>query len=53
MKGFTSVAPAALKSKALDRQDRGMNTLGIRAMRCDDCIGFYAKAAVEGATRAR
>jgi len=53
MKGFSSIAQAALKPSALDTKTKELVALGISvAIRCDDCIGFHAKAAVDqGATR--
>ena len=54
MKGFAAIAQAALKPGALDAKTKELIALGISvATRCDDCIAFHAKAAVErGATRA-
>lgn len=53
MKGFSGIAQAALKANALDTKTKELIALGIGvAMRCDDCIGFHVKAAVDqGATR--
>ena len=53
MKAFSSIAQAALSSKALDAKTKELIALGIAvAVRCDDCVAFHAKAAVEqGATR--
>ncbi len=53
MKSFSSIAQAALKANTLDAKTKELIALGISvAIRCDDCIGFHAKAAVEqGATR--
>lgn len=53
MRGFSAVAQAALKPKALDTKTKELLALGIGvALRCDDCIGFHVKAAIEqGATR--
>jgi AhpD family alkylhydroperoxidase len=53
MKAFSSIAQAALQSKALDTKTKELIALGISvAVRCDDCIAFHAKAAVDqGATR--
>jgi AhpD family alkylhydroperoxidase len=53
MKGFSAIAHAALAPKALDRKTKELIALAISvAVRCDDCIAFHAKAAVEqGATR--
>lgn len=53
MKAFSSVAQAALAPKALDVKTKELIALAIAvAVRCDDCIGFHVKAALEqGATR--
>lgn len=53
MKAFSSIAQAALAPKALDAKTKELLALGISvAVRCDDCIAFHVKAAVEhGATR--
>lgn len=53
MKSFSAIAQAALKPSALDTKTKELVALGISvAIRCDDCIGFHAKAAVDqGATR--
>ena len=53
MKGFSAIAQAALKPGALDVKTKELIALAISvAVRCDDCIAFHAKAAVErGATR--
>jgi AhpD family alkylhydroperoxidase len=53
MKGFSGIAQAALKANALDSKTKELVALAISvAIRCDDCIGFHAKAAVEqGASR--
>src|SRR5512134_1793034 len=53
MKAFAGIAKAATISKALDAKTKELIALGIAvAVRCDDCIAFHAKAAVEhGATR--
>jgi AhpD family alkylhydroperoxidase len=53
MKAFSSIAQAATTSKALDAKTKELIALGIAvAVRCDDCIAFHIKAAVEqGATR--
>jgi len=49
MKGFSAVAQAALAPKALDAKTKELIALAISvAARCDDCIAFHAKAAVEG-----
>jgi AhpD family alkylhydroperoxidase len=53
MKGFSAIAQAALKPGSLDVKTKELIALAISvAVRCDDCIAFHAKAAVEhGATR--
>ena len=53
MKGFANIAQAAVVAKALDTKTKELIALGIAvAVRCDDCIAFHVKAAVEqGATR--
>lgn len=53
MKGFSAIAQAALKANALDTKTKELIALAISvAIRCDDCIGFHAKAAAErGASR--
>ena len=53
MKGFSTMAQAALAPKALDTKTKELIALAIGvAVRCDDCIAFHAKAAVEqGATK--
>jgi len=53
MKGFAVLAQAALKPGVLDVKTKELIALAISvAVRCDDCIAFHAKAAVErGATR--
>jgi AhpD family alkylhydroperoxidase len=53
MKAFASIAQAALAPKALDRKTKELIAVGISvAVRCDDCIGFHVKAAIEqGASR--
>jgi AhpD family alkylhydroperoxidase len=52
MKAFASIAQSALTPKALDRKTKELIAVGISvAVRCDDCIGFHVKAAIEqGAT---
>jgi AhpD family alkylhydroperoxidase len=48
MKAFSAIAQAATASKALDAKTKELIALGIAvAIRCDDCIAFHAKAAVE------
>lgn len=53
MKAFAGLAQAALMTKALDLKTKELIALAIGvATRCDDCIAFHSKAAVEqGATR--
>jgi AhpD family alkylhydroperoxidase len=53
MKAFSGIAQTALAPKALDGKTKELIALGIGiAIRCDDCIAFHIKAAVErGATR--
>jgi AhpD family alkylhydroperoxidase len=53
MKGFSAIAQASLKANALDTKTKELVALAICvAIRCDDCIGFHVKAAVDqGATR--
>ena len=53
MKAFSAIAQAALAPKALDAKTKELIALAISvAVRCDDCVAFHAKAAVEqGATR--
>jgi AhpD family alkylhydroperoxidase len=54
MKAFGGIAQAALAPKALDGKTKELIALGIAvAIRCDDCIAFHVKAALQhGATRA-
>lgn len=48
MKAFSGIAQAALHAKALDTKTKELIALAISvATRCDDCIAFHAKAAVE------
>jgi AhpD family alkylhydroperoxidase len=53
MKGFSAMAQAALKTNALDTKTKELIALAIGvAIRCDDCLAFHAKAALEqGASR--
>jgi AhpD family alkylhydroperoxidase len=53
MKAFSGIAQTALSPKALDAKTKELIALGIGiAIRCDDCIAFHIKAALErGATR--
>ena len=54
MKAFSSIAQAALAQGALDPKSKELIALGISvAIRCDDCIAFHVKAAVDHAPRAR
>jgi AhpD family alkylhydroperoxidase len=52
MKAFAGMSQAALQTKALDTKTKELIALAIGvAVRCDDCIAFHAKAAVDqGAT---
>jgi AhpD family alkylhydroperoxidase len=48
MKAFAGIAQAALAPKALDHKTKELIAVGISvAARCDDCIGFHVKAAIE------
>lgn len=48
MKAFSGIAQTALAPKALDVKTKELIALGISiAIRCDDCIAFHIKAAVE------
>jgi AhpD family alkylhydroperoxidase len=53
MKAFAAIAQAATAPKALDGKTKELIALAISvAVRCDDCIGFHARAALQqGATR--
>lgn len=53
MKSFSGIAQGALKTQALDTKTKELIALAISvAVRCDDCIGFHAKGALEqGASR--
>jgi len=53
MRAFSSLATAALAEGSLDPKTKELIALGISvAVRCDDCIAFHVKAAVEhGAIR--
>lgn len=53
MKGFSTIAQAALRANALDTKTKELIALAIGvATRCDDCIAFHTKAAVlQGATQ--
>lgn len=48
MKAFAGMAQAATAAKALDVKTKELIALGIGvAVRCDDCIAFHVKAALE------
>ena len=48
MRAFSGMAQAATAAKALDGKTKELIALGIAvAVRCDDCIGFHVKAALE------
>ena len=48
MKAFANIAQSALAPKDLDRKTKELIAVGISvAVRCDDCIGFHVKAAIE------
>jgi AhpD family alkylhydroperoxidase len=53
MAAFAAMAQTAVASKALDAKTKELIALAIAvASRCDDCIGFHVKAAVQyGASR--
>ncbi len=53
MRAFGTMALAASAPKALDGKTKELIVLAISvALRCDDCVGFHAKAAVDtGASR--
>lgn len=53
MKAFAGIAQAATAAKALDAKTKELVALGIAvAVRCDDCIAFHLKAALDrGASR--
>jgi AhpD family alkylhydroperoxidase len=53
MKAFNAMSQAALRANALDTKTKELIAVAIGvAIRCDDCIGFHVKAAIEaGATR--
>jgi AhpD family alkylhydroperoxidase len=53
MKAFDNIARAALSTEALDHKTMELVALGISvAVRCDDCIAFHVKAALDqGASR--
>jgi len=48
MKAFANISQSALAPKALDRKTKELIAIGISvAIRCDDCIGFHVKAALD------
>jgi AhpD family alkylhydroperoxidase len=48
MKAFAGIAQAASTANALDAKVKELIALGIAvAVRCDDCIAFHAKAALD------
>ncbi len=53
MKAFTAISQAALAPNALDAKTKELIALAIAvALRCDDCIAFHVKAALQqGASR--
>jgi AhpD family alkylhydroperoxidase len=53
MKAFAALAQSALAPKALDARTKELIAIAISvAVRCDDCVAFHVKAAVQhGATR--
>jgi AhpD family alkylhydroperoxidase len=53
MKAFAAISMAALAPKALDTKTKELIALAIAvAIRCDDCIAFHAKSALQqGASR--
>jgi AhpD family alkylhydroperoxidase len=53
MKAFSGLAQAALQPRALDAKTKELIALAIGiAVRCDDCIAFHVKAAIQlGASR--
>jgi AhpD family alkylhydroperoxidase len=53
MRAFSSMAQSALAQGALDPKTKELIALGVGvAVRCDDCIAFHVKAAVDhGASR--
>ena len=53
MKAFGDIAKAAVKPGALDQKTKELVALAVSvAIRCDDCVAFHTKAAVEqGASR--
>ena len=54
MKAFSAVSQAALAPQALDTKTKELIALAIAvALRCDDCIAFHVKAALQQGPRAR
>ncbi|MDE2361366.1 MAG: carboxymuconolactone decarboxylase family protein [Hyphomicrobiales bacterium] len=53
MKAFAALAQSALVPNALDTKTKELIAIAISvAVRCDDCVAFHVKAAVQqGATR--
>jgi AhpD family alkylhydroperoxidase len=53
MKAFAAISQAALAPKALDTKTKELIALAIAvALRCDDCIAFHVKSALQqGASR--
>lgn len=53
MKAFSGLAQTATQSKALDVKTKELIAIAIGvAVRCDDCIAFHMKAAIDqGATK--
>jgi len=48
MKAFAAISQAALAPKALDTKTKELIALAIAvAIRCDDCIAFHAKSALQ------
>ena len=48
MRAFAQLAQAATSAKALDAKTKELIALGIAvAARCDDCIAFHVKSAIE------
>lgn len=48
MRAFANIAQSALAPNALDRKTKELIAIGISvAIRCDDCIGFHLKAALD------
>jgi AhpD family alkylhydroperoxidase len=48
MKAFANIAQSALAPRALDRKTKELIAVGISvAIKCDDCIGFHVKAALD------